>query len=82
MKPQFFKLVRLLSLLAGPRSRCCLVAVAVLTWEGNPGIKLQKSTSLTNPNWQDVPGTTGQSLAILPQADAAFFRLVQPTLTP
>jgi hypothetical protein len=52
--------------------------VAVLTWEGGPAITLQKSTSLTNPNWQDVPGTTGQSLAILPQADAAFFRLTMP----
>jgi hypothetical protein len=51
--------------------------VAVLTWEGGPAITLQKTTDLTNPNWQDVPGTTGQSLAILLQADAAFFRLVQ-----
>jgi hypothetical protein len=53
--------------------------VAVLTWEGGPGIKLQKTTSLSAPNWQDVPGTDGQSLAILPQTDAAaFFRLIQP----
>lgn len=52
--------------------------VAVLTWEGGPNITLQKTTSLTNPNWQDVPGTTGQSLAILPQTDAAFFRLTMP----
>ena len=52
--------------------------VAVVTWEGGPGIKLQKTTSLANPDWQDVPGTTGQSLAILPQTDAAFFRLTMP----
>jgi len=53
--------------------------VAVLTWEGGPGIKLQKTTSLTTPNWQDVPNTDGQSLSVLPQTDAAaFFRLIQP----
>jgi len=52
--------------------------VAVLTWEGGPGIKLQKTTSLTTPNWQDVPNTAGQSLAALPLSDAAaFFRLIQ-----
>jgi len=52
--------------------------VAVLAWEGGPGIKLQKTTSLTNPNWQDVPGTTGQGVAVLPQTDTvAFFRLIQ-----
>ena len=53
--------------------------LAVLTWEGGPGIKLQKTPSLTTPNWQDVPGTTGQSLIALPPTDAAaFFRLIQP----
>jgi len=53
--------------------------VAVLTWGGGPGIKLQKTTSLTAPNWQDVPNATGQSLAALPLSDAAaFFRLIQP----
>jgi hypothetical protein len=50
----------------------------ILTWPGGPGITLQKTTNLASPDWQDVPGTTGQSLAILPQADAAFFRLVKP----
>jgi len=53
--------------------------VAVLTWQGGPGIKLQKTTSLSAPNWQDVPGTLGQSVFALPPADAAaFFRLIQP----
>jgi len=52
--------------------------VAVLTWDGGPGIKLQKTTSLTAPDWQDVPGTLGQSLIALPPTDtAAFFRLIQ-----
>jgi hypothetical protein len=50
-----------------------------LSWSGGPGIKLQKTTSLTAPNWQDVPNATGQSLAALPLSDAAaFFRLIQP----
>jgi hypothetical protein len=53
--------------------------VAVLTWGGGPGIKLQKTTSLSTPDWQDVPGTLGQSVFALPPTDtAAFFRLIQP----
>ena len=53
--------------------------VAVLTWEGGPGIKLQKTLNLTAPNWQDVPNTDSQSVAVLPPTDtAAFFRLIQP----
>jgi len=53
--------------------------VAVLTWAGGPGIKLQKTTSLSAPDWLDVPGTLGQSLIALPPTDAAaFFRLIQP----
>jgi hypothetical protein len=53
--------------------------VAVLTWEGGPGIRLQKTPSLTAPNWQDVPNTDGQSLiALPPSAAGAFFRLIQP----
>jgi hypothetical protein len=53
--------------------------VAVLTWEGGSGIKLQKTASLTASNWEDVPGTLGQSVAVLPQTSAAaFFRLVMP----
>jgi hypothetical protein len=53
--------------------------VAVLTWEGGAGILLQKTASLTASNWEDVPGTLGQSVAVLPQTSAAaFFRLVMP----
>jgi hypothetical protein len=55
--------------------------VAVLTWQGGPGIVLQKTASFTTPNWQDIPGTDGQGVIALPPADtAAFFRLIQPSL--
>jgi nicotinate dehydrogenase subunit B len=50
-----------------------------LSWNGGPGIRVQKSAALTNPTWQDVPNTEGQSRATLPAADAtAYFRLVRP----
>jgi hypothetical protein len=50
-----------------------------LTWNGGPGIKLQKSASLSNPAWQDVPDTDGKSSATLPLTDAAaYFRLFKP----
>jgi hypothetical protein len=50
-----------------------------LSWPGGPGIKLQKTASLTTPNWQDVPGSDGSSQIDLPRADpVAFFRLIQP----
>ena len=49
-----------------------------LSWNGGPGIKLQKSTALTNPVWQDVPGTEGQRNVSLPPTDAAaYFRLIK-----
>jgi hypothetical protein len=57
--------------------------VAVLTWDGGPGIKLQKTTSLTSPDWQDVPNTEGKSLIALPPTDTvAFFRLTMPLTQP
>jgi isoquinoline 1-oxidoreductase len=50
-----------------------------LSWNGGPGIKLQKTTTLTNPVWEDVLGTEGQSGASLPATDAAaYFRLIKP----
>jgi len=50
-----------------------------LSWNGGPGIKLQETTSLTTPNWADVPGSEGVSQITLPNTDAvAFFRLIQP----
>ena len=50
-----------------------------LSWNGGPGIRLQKTTTLTNPDWQDVDGSEGQSSVNLPMSDSsAFFRLVKP----
>ena len=54
-------------------------ASLTLTWPGGPGIRLQKTTSLTNPNWQDVPATLGASSAVEPvSGQAAFYRLSAP----
>jgi hypothetical protein len=50
----------------------------VISWNGGPGIELQKSTSLINPNWQDVPGTLGASSATEPIGSGeAYYRLIQ-----
>lgn len=51
---------------------------AVISWNGAAGTKLQKATTLTNPNWQDVPGTNGASSANDPIAGEAYYRLVRP----
>ncbi len=49
-----------------------------LTWRGQSGVKLQSSPSLTNPVWQEVPNTDGQSGLTLPATNgAAFFRLAR-----
>jgi hypothetical protein len=48
-------------------------------WTGGVGIRLQKSTSLTNPNWQDVLGSAGSSSASEPiGVGDAFYRLFKP----
>ncbi len=50
-----------------------------VSWNGAAGTKLQKSTSLTSPNWQDVPGSNGASSANQPAVGGpAFYRLVRP----
>jgi isoquinoline 1-oxidoreductase len=50
-----------------------------LSWNGRPGVKLQSSPSLTQPVWQDVPNTEGQSsLTLQTTNNAAFFRLMKP----
>lgn len=51
----------------------------LISWNGGAGIKLQTTTSLTNPNWQDVPGSLGVSSISLPATgDPAYFRLARP----
>ena len=49
-----------------------------LTWRGGPGIRLQRSTTLTPSAWQDVPGTTGaSSFTESLSANASFYRLAR-----
>lgn len=50
-----------------------------LTWNGRPNVLLQCATNLTNPAWQDVANTDGQSLKVVPAGGGSkFFRLVTP----
>lgn len=47
-----------------------------LSWLGAPGIRLQRATSLSARDWQDVPGTEGMSSLALPSTNGAtFYRL-------
>jgi hypothetical protein len=49
-----------------------------LSWLGAPGIRLQRASSLSNPDWQDVPGAEGVSRLLLPPPDRpTFFRLLK-----
>jgi len=50
----------------------------VVSWPAELNTKLQKSTSLASPNWQDVPGSTGAGSVMDPIAGAAFYRLARP----
>jgi hypothetical protein len=47
-----------------------------LNWTGGAGITLQSTPTLTNPNWQDVTGTTGASTANVQTTGTAFYRLI------
>lgn len=48
-----------------------------LSWNGAPGLKLQRSTTLTKPIWTDVPNSEGQSSMEVPIGSGKeFFRLV------
>ena len=56
-----------------------LAGQLAITWNGGTGIKLQKTTSLSNPNWQDVAGSDGSSSASeLIGSGNAFYRLIKP----
>ena len=52
----------------------------VLPWnDAAKRMKLQRVTRLTNPDWQDVSGSTTTSTVTLPmESTAAFFRLMKP----
>jgi hypothetical protein len=50
-----------------------------LTWKSEAGLKLQRATSLANPDWADVPGSEGQSHFECPLGSGSeFFRLFAP----
>ncbi len=47
-----------------------------LSWPGRLGVRLQRADNLTNPNWQDVPGSAGVSNALVPfTGPSGYFRL-------
>ena len=47
-------------------------------WENSSGVRLQKTTTLSSPNWQDVPGTVGTNTFSEATASSGFYRLVGP----
>jgi hypothetical protein len=50
-----------------------------LSWVGNPAVKLQSTTSLSVPNWLDVPNTYGlYSLPASVTGPQQFYRLKTP----
>jgi hypothetical protein len=50
-----------------------------ITWNGGPGVKLQKTATLTTPNWQDVPGSLGNTTVTEALSGAAaFYRASRP----
>ena len=52
--------------------------VITINWQGTPGVRLQKTTHLDKPVWQDVPGTTGESSAqeVANQSES-YYRLIR-----
>lgn len=51
-------------------------AQLALSWTAAPNVVLQKTASLSAPDWQDVPGTLGAGGATEPlSGSAAFYRL-------
>ena len=52
--------------------------VVTINWQGAAGVRLQKTTRLAKPDWQDVPGTNGESSAqeVADQAES-YYRLIR-----
>ncbi|MEC9081176.1 MAG: hypothetical protein VYE44_05305 [Verrucomicrobiota bacterium] len=52
--------------------------IVTISWQGATGIRLQKASNLVNPNWVDVPDTSGESSAneVADQAQA-YYRLIR-----
>ena len=49
-----------------------------LTFTGGGTAALQSTASLAAPNWQPVPGVTGNSVTLTPTGAQQYFRVVQP----
>lgn len=49
-----------------------------IKWTGEPGVRLQRSVRLVNPDWIDIPGTDGKSSAseVADQAEG-YYRLMR-----
>ena len=52
--------------------------VVTISWKGAAGVRLQKTTRLAKPDWQDLPGTNGESSAqeIADQTEL-YYRLIR-----
>jgi hypothetical protein len=52
----------------------------LVTWnDAGKGMTLQRTASLSNPKWEDVPGSEGTNRVTLPMTSASeFFRLFRP----
>ncbi|MBM3883067.1 MAG: hypothetical protein FJ387_25680 [Verrucomicrobia bacterium] len=51
----------------------------LLLWKGRPGLRLQRTRSLIQPEWTDVADSDGRSrIEWLPSGSNDFFRLHRP----
>jgi hypothetical protein len=51
----------------------------ILTWESAPGFVLQRTTSMVDPVWSNVPGSEGNTSISLPiTGPQEFFRVAKP----
>ena len=52
--------------------------IATISWQGAAGVRLQKASNLTNPNWSDIANTQGESSAneVADQSEA-YYRLIR-----
>jgi hypothetical protein len=76
-----------LSALGGPNAEGIFVrrlrvsrdgGTVVFNWSGAPNLRLQKTSSLAEPNWQDVPGTLGTgTFTETAPVESAFYRLLR-----
>jgi hypothetical protein len=75
---------KVISLSAGPTEPATITSVTasgsgiVLTWQGGtPPFQVQRTLSLTNPQWQNVGDATSETTATVPTVPtAAYFRVV------